>query len=910
METAPESPLYRHRFGAVEFDESRFELVVGGLAVELEPKPLQVLAELLRHVGEVVTKEELFERVWAGRPTVDNVLPNAVAKLRKALGSAEAERIVTLPRLGYRLNGPVERLAAGRRLASRLQLAAGLAVPQRPDFVLERQLNPSRASEVWLARHQRTRELRVFKFSADGERLALLKREATLYRVLNESLGERDDFARILDWNFESPPFFLECAHGGDNLRDWAEAGHLAALAGAQRLALFLQVARAVAAAHSVGVLHKDLKPANVLVSPAPEGGWRVRLTDFGSGRLLQPERLAELGITQLGLTLTQAGEAETSGTPLYLAPELIAGQPPTVQSDVYALGLLLYQLLVGDLRRPLAPGWETALADPLLAETVAAATHGEPAQRLPSVAALVEQLQSLDQRRAALLAQQAQQARLAEAEAALARSRARRPWMLAATAALVLGLGASFWQYRQADAARLQALHNAALSREMNRFLNEDLLGAGRSRNATIAYDRNPSLRELLDAAHARLAGRFADAPLIEAGIRTTLGRAYRTLGDFQRAEAELRRVSELYQRELPADEGARLLAEYDLVTVLVRLSKFDEAKQRLDAADALAGPRRTAVGELALRAQVARGSYHFQRLEPAAALAAYTAADALQRTVQPDDLPLAAHIRLSLGDAQLRLGQPQQAEAVARAVLEGGAFDERSIGLSTLATARRLLGHALRNQGRPAEAIPHLERAVQEQTQARGPDDQSTIAALSSLGHLHGLTGAPQRRAEIQREVYARSLRRWGAAHQYTLVERLNLGDAEHEIGRLAVAREHLQAAVDGLRTTAGEGSNLLDAARYSYAALLADLREHAEAWQVLGQIEAARLARSSADAAGDGKLAALRGRVLIGLGRHDEGRAELQRGIERLAAEGSSAEELAPLRALLRPGAGGSG
>jgi non-specific serine/threonine protein kinase len=902
LETPPDTPLYRYRFGHVEFDEVRFELSVGGLVVDLEPKPLQVLGELLRNVGEVVTKEELFERVWAGRPTVDNVLPNAVAKLRKALGDAEAERIVTLPRLGYRLNGPIERQAAGRRLVSRLHLRSTQTVPLRPDFVLERQLNPSRASEVWLARHVRTGELRVYKFSADGERLAVLKREATLYRVLTEGLGERDDIARILDWNFESPPFFLECAHGGDNLREWADAGHLAGLDRAARLALFLQVAQAVSAAHGVGVLHKDLKPANVLVSPAGGGAWRVRLTDFGSGRLLNPERLAELGITQLGLTLTQAGDPDTSGTPLYLAPELIAGQPPTVQSDVYALGLLLYQLLVSDLKRPLASGWEPALADPLLAATVAAATDGDPARRLPSVAALVEQLQSLSSRRDAAIAQQAQQARLAAAEAALARSRARRPWVLAAAGALLLGLVATGWQYQRADAARVQALQSAALNREMNRFLNEDLLGAGRSRNNAIAYDRNPPLRELLDAAHTRLAGRFADAPLIEAGLRTTLGRAYRTLGDFARAETELRRVATLHDQHLRADDPTRLLGEYDLVTVLVRLSKFDEAGRRLDAADALAGADRLSAGELGLRAQVARGSYHFQRLQVAPALAAYTAADVLQRSVQPDDLVLAAHIRLSIGDAQLRLGQPQQAEMVARDILAGTAFNEQSVGLSTLATARRLLGNALRNQGRPAEGIPHLQQAVEEQTRARGPDDQSTIAALSSLGYLHGLVGAVEQRAQIQREVYARSLRRWGASHQFTLVERINLGEAEREVGRLDQARSHLQAAVAGLRVTAGERSSLVDAARYAYANVLADQRDFATAWQVIGDIEAIRLAQTAPDAAGDGKLLALRGRVLIGLGRRDEGRDELQRGIAVLTAEGSSARVLAPLQAVL--------
>jgi non-specific serine/threonine protein kinase len=901
-EPTNESPLYRYRFGAVEFDEVRFELVVGGLLVELEQKPLQVLGELLRHVGEVVTKQELLERVWAGRPTVDNVLPNAVAKLRKALGSAEAERIVTLARVGYRLNGPIERTAAGRRLASRLHLNTAATVPLRPDFLLERQLNPSRASEVWLARHARTREPRVFKFGGDGERLAMLKREATLYRVLSEGLGERDDFARILDWNFETPPFFLECEYGGESLRDWAEAGHLAALDRPDRLALFLKIAQAVAAAHGVGVLHKDLKPANVLVAPGADGGWRLRLTDFGSGRLLNPQRLAELGITQMGLTMTQAFDSDTSGTPLYLAPELIAGQPPTVQSDVYALGLLLYQLLVGDLKRPLAPGWEVSVDDALLAATIAAATDGAPVRRLPSVAALIEQVQTLEARRQAAEAQQARERRLLAAEAALARSRARRPWKLTAAAALLVGLAATLWQYQLADAARDEAVLNAALNREMNRFLNEDLLGAGRSRSATIAYDRNPSLRELLDAARLRLEGRFADAPLIEAGIRTTLGRAYRTLGDYALAETELRRVSELNQRRLPPADETRLLGEYDLITVLVRLSKFDEAARRLEAADALAGPRREAVGELGLRAQLARGSYHFQRIEPAPALAAYTAAEAIQRVFKPDDVPLAAHIRLTIGDAHLRLGSAPKAEAIARDILAGEPYTENSIGLSTLGTARRLLGNSLRNQGRPAEGIPHLERAVAEQEQARGPDDQSTIAALSSLGYLHSLVGDVHKRAEIQREVYARSVRRWGDANQYTLVERINLGDAEHEVGRLEIARGHLHAAVDGLIVTSGEGSNLVDAARFSLASVLAALGAHREAMQVIGQIESTRLARASADAKGDGKLAALRGRALVGLGRRDEGRTELQRALELLAADGSDDGELAPLRALL--------
>src|SRR3546814_6757634 len=84
----------------------------------------------------------------------------------------------------------------------------------------------------------------------------------------HDTLGERDDIIRVLDWNFYQLPFYLECEYGGCNLADWAtQPPGLAALPLQQRLHLFLKIADAVAAAHSVGVLHKDLKPANVLVT-------------------------------------------------------------------------------------------------------------------------------------------------------------------------------------------------------------------------------------------------------------------------------------------------------------------------------------------------------------------------------------------------------------------------------------------------------------------------------------------------------------------------------------------------------------------------------------------------------------------------------------------------------------------
>src|ERR1700754_3269481 len=124
-EGAPAAPAFRYRFGTAEFDEASFELRMAGVAMEVQRKPLEILACLLAHAGEVVTKDELLDTVWEGRPTVENVIANAIAKLRSALGDENAERIVTQPRVGYRFAGVFERVAVGRGWVSRLDLSAG-----------------------------------------------------------------------------------------------------------------------------------------------------------------------------------------------------------------------------------------------------------------------------------------------------------------------------------------------------------------------------------------------------------------------------------------------------------------------------------------------------------------------------------------------------------------------------------------------------------------------------------------------------------------------------------------------------------------------------------------------------------------------------------------------------------------
>ena len=438
-------------FAGREFDESRLELRVAGKVVELELKPLEVLVYLLQHSGEVVTKEQLLEAVWPGLNVVEGSLSTAVYKLRRALGDEDSRIVVTVSRVGYRLDGATQ-TEATRPSASPAptKLEAGSVVPGRTQWRLQRPLDTSGSSEVWLAEHPKTGELRVFKFVSSLSRLRTLKREVTVFRFLRECLDNHSHLVQILEWNFEVEPYFLESEYGGPNLAEWAEhKGGVLNIPVDERLRVLSEICRAVGEVHAVGVLHKDLKPANVLVASLPNGNQRVRVADFGSAALLEPSRLEALGITRLGMTQTAALQPSSfSGTLLYLAPEVFSGKGASAQSDVYALGVMLYQMIVGDFHKPLSPGWEEDVADPLLREDIAAAVCGDPARRLRSPEELAIRLENLESRRAERTRIEAERQRQQIAERKRGEARVRRPW-IALACILLLGLGASLYLLR-----------------------------------------------------------------------------------------------------------------------------------------------------------------------------------------------------------------------------------------------------------------------------------------------------------------------------------------------------------------------------------------------------------------------------------------------------------------------------
>jgi DNA-binding winged helix-turn-helix (wHTH) protein/tetratricopeptide (TPR) repeat protein len=529
-------------FAGCVLDERSLELKVGGTVSDLDPKPLEVLLHLLRHAGEVVTKDELVEAVWPGRIITDANLTKTVARVRAALGEAE-HAIKTVHGYGYRLVAPVSvQVPEGEPAPARFDFKPGESPPLRPHWLLDSRLGTGGHGEVWLAHHSGTGQLRVFKFAEEGRSLSALKREITLNRLLRETLPGRADFLHLLDWNVEEPPFFIECEHfAHGNLTAWAQAqGGWPAIPLATRLDLLAQLAEALAAAHSVGVLHKDLKPANVLVYES-DGKPQLKLADFGSGGVLDAGSLEALGITRMGFTQTLQADGTTSGTPLYLAPEVIAGQPFTVQSDIYALAVMLYQLVAGDTRKALAPGWEKDVADELLREDIAQAAAGNPADRLGDAALLAHHLRTLDVRR-----QQREEERARQSHAErVQRMRGELKRLRAVAAVLLLLATAATAAGVIAFKARNAAEQAVATAEAVSQFLNKDLLaGADPRQGAT----RDLSVRQLLDRAAALVEERFQGQPETAARVHTVIGEAYLQLGEPQLSHDHLQAAVTLY--------------------------------------------------------------------------------------------------------------------------------------------------------------------------------------------------------------------------------------------------------------------------------------------------------------------------------------------------------------------------
>jgi len=229
-------------------------------------------------------------------------------------------------------------------------LAPGVAAGQRiGPYRLQRELGRGGMGSVWAAERDDgsyRRSVALKLPHAWSDRPGLVERLARERDIL--ATLEHPHIARLYDAGFGDqghPYLAMQLVDGGVPITEHADAQRLDLQA---RVRLLLQVADAVQYAHQRLVLHRDLKPSNILVTPAGE----AVLLDFGIAKLM-PEGVAVQTI------ITRQGERLR--TPDYASPEQIAGEPLTTASDVWALGRVLYQLLVG--RRPFVVKHETAAA-------------------------------------------------------------------------------------------------------------------------------------------------------------------------------------------------------------------------------------------------------------------------------------------------------------------------------------------------------------------------------------------------------------------------------------------------------------------------------------------------------------------------------------------------------------------
>ncbi|MGH4015188.1 MAG: serine/threonine-protein kinase [Pseudonocardiaceae bacterium] len=258
--------------------------------------------------------------------------------------------------------------------------------PLGAQYLLEAQIGAGSSGTVWRARRRRdgvmlaAKLLRADLAEDRTIRIRLLTEQATLVRLshphlvpVHDLVAEGSQLAIVMD------------LVDGEDLRSLLRRRAVGRATGVRLLA---EVAAALAAVHRAGVVHRDVKPENVLVTRGPRG--QARLTDFGLAKVLDSP------------TLTR--HSQVLGTPAYLAPELVAGRPAGPPADVFALGIMIFELLVGWrpfhapntaalLRAHLdqTPARPASLPEPLW-HLVAACLDKDPARR-PAVGQIAETL-------------------------------------------------------------------------------------------------------------------------------------------------------------------------------------------------------------------------------------------------------------------------------------------------------------------------------------------------------------------------------------------------------------------------------------------------------------------------------------------------------------------------------------
>jgi tetratricopeptide (TPR) repeat protein len=553
-------------------------------------------------------------------------------------------------------------------------------------------------------------------------------------------------------------------------------------------LQLFAKVCEAVNYAHQRGVIHRDLKPSNIRVDPTGE----PFVLDFG---------LAKLALDSHGDTppAPMSLTGEFMGSPPWASPEQASGRPHStdVRSDVYALGVILFQLLTGAFPYPVTGGVREILdniqkMEPLRPSAVRVAGPGrhrlddeidtivlkclakEPDRRYQTAGELARDLRHY-------LSGEPIAAKRDSALYTLRKAMRRYKYAARAGAAvLLLSLGAAAWlsvlwlrateaeqladtrlvamerAHAAEAAARSAAEHEAAQTRAINEFLISMF-------TTPLDLGREARVADVLDQAAAELPQRAALDPTTEAALRDALGNAYASLGLFAQADVQLRRAGELWQGT-EGDEGPNTLSNRSNVAWLLRQTgKLDEAEALFR--QVLAARRRVL------------GPEHLDTTRTLNDLAA------VLETQGKLDEAVELH-RTALANLRRRLGND---------------------AVDTLSSMGNLAS-ALASQGKLDEAGTLLRERLATARRVLGDNHRDTLRAISSYTWLLGMEGKYDEALDPSREVYEGDRRLLGADHPDTITALANLAVAYSNIGRLAEAEPLMQEVVERARRVLG--------------------------------------------------------------------------------------------------------